>query len=233
LVLLRGDRGKRLALADGLRAIAQARPHADGAVVLMDGDTILSPGMLRKVLPLFRLEPAVGAVTTNEDGFVHGPPWLAEWISMRFGQRHRTMCSVALSEKLLCLTGRLSVFRASVATDPSFRAQVENDSIDHWLWGPFEMLSGDDKSTWFWLAANGHRMLYPPDAMVTTVEVVQGSALNRAFANLRRWSGNTLRNSARVIALGPRKLGLFPWWCTVDQRLCNWTALVGPAATLL
>ena len=148
--------GKRPALADGLRAIAQARPHADGAVVLMDGDTILSPGMLRKVLPLFRLEPAVGTVTTNEDGFVHGPPWFANGSRCGSGNDPDHVL-VALSEKLLCLTEHLSVFRASVATDPSF-AQVENDSIDHWLWGPFEMLSGDDKSTWYWLAAHGHRV---------------------------------------------------------------------------
>ncbi|MBX6315372.1 MAG: glycosyltransferase, partial [Isosphaeraceae bacterium] len=233
LVLLRGDQGKRRALADGLREIARGNPGRDGVVVLMDGDSIPSHGMLPKVLPLFRLPQTVGAVTTNEDGYVDGPAWFAEWISMRFGQRHRMMCSVSLSGKLLCLTGRLSVFRASVATDEDFRAQIENDAIDHWLWGRFDMLSGDDKSTWYWLAARGYRMLYVPDALVTTIEVVSGSALQRAYANLKRWSGNTLRNSARVIALGPRRLGLFAWWCTIDQRLGSWSALVGPTVMLM
>ena len=119
----------------------------------MDGDTIMGPEMLCRLLPIFRLPDPVSAVTTNEDALVHGPGWFAEWNLMRLGQRHRTMCSVALSGKVLCLTGRLSAFRGSVATHPGFRAQIENDFIDHWLWGRFDMLSGDDKSTWFWIAA--------------------------------------------------------------------------------
>lgn len=233
LVLLRGDNGKRLALDAGLREIARGGMGPDGVVVLMDGDTIMGPEMLRKVLPIFRLPDPVGAVTTNENGLVHGPGWFAEWISMRLGQRHRTMCSVALSGKVLCLTGRLSAFRSSIATNPSFISQIEHDSIDHWLWGKVDMLSGDDKSSWYWLAANRHRMLYIPDAMATTVEVVTGSALVRVHANLKRWSGNTLRNSDRVIALGPGTMGLIPWWSTVDQRICNWTALVGPVLSIL
>ncbi len=233
LVLLRGDNGKRPALNAGLSEIAGGGMGPDGVVVLMDGDTIMGPGLLRKVLPIFRLPDPVGAVTTNENGLVHGPGWFAEWISMRLGQRHRTMCSVSLSGKVLCLTGRLSAFRSSIATDPGFISQIEHDSIDHWLWGKVDMLSGDDKSSWYWLAANRHRMLYVPDAMATTVEVVSGSALVRTYANLKRWSGNTLRNSDRVIALGPRTMGLIPWWSTVDQRICIWTALVGPVLSIL
>jgi glycosyltransferase Alg8 len=46
--------------------------------------------------------------------------------------------------------------------------------------------------------------------------------------NLRRWSGNMLRNGARAIALGPRRTGFFIWWCIVDQRIAMWTTLVSP-----
>jgi glycosyltransferase Alg8 len=233
LVLLRDDSGKRPAIATALRKIAQDRPDPDGVVVFMDGDTLMQPGLLRKVLPIFRLQPDVGAVTTNEDGWAQGPRWFAEWISLRFGLRHRTMCSVALSGKLLCLTGRFSVFRASVATDPTFLGQIEHDSIHHWLWDSFDMLSGDDKSTWFWLAAHERRMLYVPDAMVTTLEVVSGSAVQRALANIRRWSGNSLRHSWRAFKLGPRRLGWFCWYSLLDQRLAIWTVLVGPLFALL
>jgi glycosyltransferase Alg8 len=143
------------------------------------------------------------------------------------------MCSVSLSGKLLCLTGRFSAFRASVAIDPSFRLQVEHDVIKHWLWGSFEMLSGDDKSTWYWLSAHEKRMLYVPDAMVTTFEVIQGSSVERALANVKRWSGNSVRHSWRAIKLGPRKLGFFPWWCLLDQRLTTVTVLFGPTVALL
>jgi glycosyltransferase Alg8 len=233
LILLRGDEGKRLALALGLRQIASRQPREDGVVVFMDADTLLQPGSIQRVLPLFRLTPSVAAVTTNETGLVQGPAWFAEWISLRFGLRHRTMCSAALSGMPLCLTGRFSVLRASVVTDPGFRALVASDVIGHWLWGPFEMLSGDDKSTWYWLAAQGLRMLYVPDAMVTTVEVVEGSGVRRALANIRRWSGNSWRHNWRALKLGPRKLGLFAWWTLLDQRLTMWTVLLGPCGALL
>jgi glycosyltransferase Alg8 len=143
------------------------------------------------------------------------------------------MCSISLSGKLLCLTGRFSVFRASVVADPTFRSQVEHDIINHWLWGSFEMLSGDDKSTWYWLAANGKRMLYVPDAMVTTFEVITGSSLKRANANIRRWSGNSVRHSWRAMMLGPNKLGWFAWWSLLDQRLTMLTVLFGPTVALL
>jgi glycosyltransferase Alg8 len=216
-----------------MEVIAEGNPLPDGAVVIMDADSIMERGALAKSLPLFRLQPTIAAVTTNERGRVKGPAWFAEWISLRFGLRHRTMCSISLSGKLLCLTGRLSIFRASIVADPTFRQQVEKDVIQHWLWGPFEMLSGDDKSTWYWLAKNGHRMLYVPDAMVTTIEVVSESSIRRALANIRRWSGNSLRHSWRAIELGPRKLGWFPWWSLCDQRLAMWTVLFGPTVALL
>lgn len=233
LGLLRAENGKRSAIANSLRAITQSNPLPDSAIVFLDGDTVLQPGFFQKVLPLFRLENRVDAVTTNEDGYVKGTGWFAEWISMRFGLRHRTMCSISLSGKLLCLTGRLSVFRGEIATNPSFLAQIEHDEIHHWLWGNFEMLSGDDKSTWFWLTRHGCRMLYVPDAMVTTIEVVPGTGMQRAIANIRRWSGNSMRHSWRAIRLGPRVVGAFPWWSLLDQRIAMFTVLFGPLVAIL
>ena len=50
-------------------------------------------------------------------------------------------------------------------------------------------------------------MTYVPDAKVYTVEVIDGPGMKRVIANLRRWSGNMLRNGARAIALGPRQVG--------------------------
>ena len=233
LVLARGDKGKRQALGTGMEEVARDNPREDGVVIILDGDTMFQPGLLKNVLPIFRLTPVVSAITTNEDGLVNGPSWFAEWTSLRFGLRHRSMCSISLSGKLLCLTGRFSAFRASVVTNPAFRKQVEHDVIHHWLWGSFEMLSGDDKSTWFWLAKNGHRMLYVPDAMVTTFEVVANSSVHRAMANVRRWSGNSVRHGWRAIMLGPKKLGWFPWWCLIDQRMTMVTVLFGPTVALM
>jgi mannuronan synthase len=233
LVVARGDSGKRSAIATGLRLLAEDNPRDDGVVLFMDGDTLMGRGLLGKLLPVFRVDPPVAAATTNEDALVQGPDWFAEWLSLRFGQRHWSMCSHSLSDRVLCLTGRLSAFRASIAKDPGFVNQIENDFIDHWLWGRYQLMSGDDKSTWYWIASRGERMLYVPDAMATTIEVVEGQAVKRALANLRRWSGNTLRFNGRAMALGPGKLGWFPWWCTVDQRLSVWTVQIGMAILLL
>ena len=41
-----------------------------------------------------------------------------------------------------------------------------------------------------------------------------------------------LRNGARAIALGPRQVNPFIWWCVVDQRIAMWTMLVGPITAI-
>jgi glycosyltransferase Alg8 len=41
-----------------------------------------------------------------------------------------------------------------------------------------------------------------------------------------------LRNGARVIALGPRRVPFFIWWCFVDQRIAMWTMLVNPTVAI-
>ena len=75
-------------------------------------------------------------------------------------------------------------------------------------------------------------MTYVPDATGVTIEVVDGSGYDRMKENLRRWSGNMLRNGARAIALGPWRMPFFIWWCCVDQRLAMWTTLVSPLLAL-
>ena len=50
--------------------------------------------------------------------------------------------------------------------------------------------------------------------------------------NLRRWSGNMLRNGQRAIRLGPTRMPLFIWWCCVDQRIAMWTMLFSPMLAL-
>jgi glycosyltransferase Alg8 len=229
LVLLRGTDGKRDALAKGLELLLDRGMDPDGVFVMMDGDTHLEPGALTKVLPLFRLTPTVYAVTTNEHARVDAPSWFCEWIHLRHGLRHLYNCSISLSDRLLCLTGRFSVFRAA-SLDRGFIDIVRDDTVDHWLWGRYKLLSGDDKSTWFYLLAQGRRLLYASDAAVVTHEVVSNRPLLRAYHNLRRWGGNMVRNSPRAISVGPARLGLFCWWCLIDQRVAIWTTLIGPTA---
>ena len=152
---------------------------------------------------------------------------------MRFAQRRLAMQSHALSGRVLTLTGRFSLFRGTHIVSREFIQLVERDMLDHWLWGEFRFLSGDDKSTWYALLRVGARMLYVPDAHGITIEVYEGSAVTRMTENLRRWSGNMLRNGSRAIALGPRRMPLFIWWCLIDQRLAMWTMLFGPLCAVV
>ena len=152
---------------------------------------------------------------------------------MRFAQRDLTMQSYALSDKVLTLTGRMSIFRGLHVLEPAFTQIIEQDHLTHWLWGDYRFLSGDDKSTWYYLLKQKADLFYIPDAVTVTIEYIQGSAVDRMKENLRRWSGNTLRNGARAIALGPQTVGYFIWWCLIDQRLTVWTMFVGHLITLL
>ncbi|TFH85898.1 alginate biosynthesis protein Alg8 [Billgrantia azerbaijanica] len=230
----KGD-GKRSAMAEVLRAISRRLPAPGALLVSMDGDIRLEPGTLARSLPFFHIQPGLGALTTNNSAIVTGGDATREWYDLRYAQRHLVMSSMSLSRRLLVLTGRYSVFRADLATHPDFIDLVENDQVSHWRFGRFKFLSGDDKSTWYWLLKNGWRMLYLPDVYVSGFEELPDR--KRFFASttdlMRRWYGNMLRTSNRAIALGPRPMGIFAWWSLVDQRLSMWTTLVGPTMVVL
>jgi mannuronan synthase len=226
--------GKRYAIGAALRAMRlSGTVNGNDAVVFMDGDSIWGPGILQKCTSLFFVDKDLQALTTDEEVIVHGPRWQEIWLRMRFAQRRIAMQSHALAGKVLTLTGRLSLFRAHHVIKPEFIMQVEEDYLDHWLWGRFRFLSGDDKSTWYYMLTQSAKMMYVPDALAITIEHVEGNGYERMVQNLRRWSGNMLRNGARCIALGPKKVGFFIWWCVVDQRLAMWTMLVSPVLAVL
>jgi glycosyltransferase Alg8 len=222
--------GKRKAMADGLRELARLNLPQNAVVGLMDGDSELTPGTLRRCLSFFRLFPKMGALTTDELPIVEGSYLFSEWFHLRLSQRHYQMCSVSLSQKVMCLTGRFSLFRAEAALHPTFADQLELDTLDDWLWGRFKFLSGDDKTTWYWLLRRGYDMLYIPDVIVYSIETISGSLMDRAYQNMRRWYGNMLRNSDRAIGLGPGKAGWFMWYCLLDQRISYWTTLITPGS---
>ncbi|MCC6304460.1 MAG: glycosyltransferase [Rhodobacteraceae bacterium] len=228
-VLIRQNQpGKRMAIGVVLRAIARSGVAPDDIVLFMDGDALLGPDVLARCLPLFAADPGLQALTTDEEVICQGPDWIASWLSLRFAQRRIAMQSHALAGRVLTLTGRMSMFRALNVIDHAFIRTIEADHLDHWLWGRFRFLSGDDKSSWFHLLRIGARMTYVPDATVYTIEIIREGGLSRMVQNFRRWSGNMLRNGSRAIALGPRAMPPFIWWCIVDQRIAMWTMMVAP-----
>ena len=203
-------------------------PSDDAVVAVIDGDTVLEPGMVNLCTPFFKMMPKMGALTTNEFCEVQGSHIMSEWHKLRFGQRHINMCSMALSNRVLTLTGRMSVFRASVVTHPDFIFDVQNDSIQHWRLGKFRFLTGDDKSSWFSVMKMGMDTFYVPDAAIRTVEHPPDNNFFRATKQLMfRWYGNNLRQNSRAVKLGPTKLGWFTYYVINDQRISMWTSLVG------
>lgn len=221
--------GKRDAMASALRALQRSNSAGEGIVILMDGDTVVSPGLLGKTCSFFTIMPDLAALTVNNTAEVRGGELTQAWYAMRFALRNLYMSSLSLSRRVLCLTGRFSVFRANVALDSAFIDRLQIDILNHWRLGKIPMLTGDDKSTWYHCLKGGWAMIYLPDTYVACLEELpKGGFLRASVSLMQRWFGNMLRNSDRAILLGPRRMGFFTWWCLVDQRLSMWTSLSGP-----
>lgn len=226
--------GKRDGLAYGFRAISRAMPDENAIIAVIDGDTILAEGVVKKTAPYFKLFPKMGGLTTNEFCKVQGSFLMSEWHKLRFAQRHINMCSMGLSMRVLTLTGRMSVFRANVVTHPDFIYDIENDALNHWRLGRFKFLTGDDKSSWYSLMRLGWDTVYVPDAVIVTVEHPPDSRFMIASRKLMfRWYGNNLRQNSRALRLGISHLGFFTWYVLLDQRISMWTSLLGPSIAIV
>jgi glycosyltransferase Alg8 len=165
---------------------------------------------------------------------VDGGPLITQWHKLRFAQRHLNMCSMALTRRVLTLTGRMSLFRATVVTDPEFIHDVGADSLQHWRLGRFRFLTGDDKSSWYSLMRQGWDTWYVPDAAIDTLESPPSESFIAATRQLMfRWYGNSLRQNSRAVGLGPRRLGPFCFYVLLDQRVSMWTSLLGLSAAII
>ena len=226
--------GKRDALAHGLRAIAAHQPRPNDTVSVIDGDSIVPDDLVERCACFFLIDPRLGALTTDEVCTVEGAEIFRQWYSLRFIQRQILMCSNGLAKRVLTLTGRMSMFRARLACDPSFIEAIEHDYVDHWRLGKIQMLTGDDKSSWFWFLSRGYYMYYVPDMAVETIEQPpHPNFVKSARVLMTRWFGNMLRTNGRALELGPNRIGYFTWWAILDQRVSMWTSLSGLSLALL
>lgn len=224
--------GKRDALARSLKLIGRQLPTSHDVVVVVDGDSCVPADLIARTAPFFS-DPKVGALTTDEAVDIPTPGLFRDWFQLRFDQRQVMMCSMGLSKRVLTLTGRMSVFRASLATAPSFIDMVRADFIDHWRLGRVNFLTGDDKSTWFWLMKEGYQMLYLPDVSSLSAETQpKPGFFESASVLMVRWFGNMLRTNGRALQLPPSRIGYFTWWSILDQRVSIWTTLSGPILAL-
>jgi glycosyltransferase Alg8 len=178
-------------------------------------------------------DPALGALTVDNRPLVSGTDLAREWYRLRMRERDLLMCSMSVSRRLLVLTGRFSLFRAEVALSHGFIAMVGQDAVYSWRLGRVGMLTGDDKSTWYYTLRQGWRMIYVPDHAVCCLEKLPRPEFVASTTSLmRRYFGNMARSNWRAIRLGPERLGLFTWWSLVDQRISPWTGLWGPVSAL-
>ncbi len=225
--------GKRDALAASLRILSRQCPTDNDIVVFVDGDSCPPEDVVEACAPFF-VDDGLGAVTTDEDCEISDSKLFRDWFNLRFTQRHMMMSSMGLSRRVLTLTGRLSIFRASLACNADFIESIQYDSLEHWRLGNVPFVTGDDKSTWFWLLKNGYEMAYLPDVRSVSMESQpKPGFVDSAVALMLRWFGNMLRTNGRALALGPRRIGLFTWWSLLDQRISMWTTLFGPVAVLM
>ena len=233
LVFQHQKEGKRIAMGHSMRAIARRYLKKDrdynSVTFFMDGDSYLEKGFFEKLLPHFAIDPNLGALTTNEAAFIRtNSGWYKDWFNLKFGQRHTLFQSHSLSKKVLTLTGRLSAYRTDLVVQEKFISRVENDIITTVMNGKFRFLMGDDKTTWFNLLESGWNMRYLPDVLCYSLESRDAEFLDLSRSLPYRWYGNTLRNSNRALALGPKRIkSFFIWWAILDQRISMWTSLVG------
>lgn len=231
--LKQSNKGKRDAMERGLALFARDNPPPGAIVALMDGDTLIPEGTFDRTVPFLAADLELGALTTDNVPLVAGRPVVREWYRLRMRTRHELMSSLSLSRRVLVLTGRFSLFRAEIALAPGFIAAVGHDSSYHWRLGRIGMLTGDDKSTWFWTLRSGWKMLYVPDVAVCCLEKSPRQGFyDSTVALMIRYFGNMTRNNTRAVQLGPRRIGYFTWLALVDQRLSPWTSLWGPASAV-
>ncbi len=231
--------GKRDGLAVAFRTLTSDYAKLQNSIVaLVDGDSVLTSGSIKKCAQLFALNTDLGALTTNEECLLtpgrFSDRLYLRWYTLRFAQRDTYMSSLALSKRVLTLTGRMSVYRGEIFWDREFVETVQHDYIEHWRLGWFRFLTGDDKSTWYYLLKNGWEMTYVPDVMVYTLESPpHPNFLKGATMLMHRWFGNSLRATYRAMRVPRRIIGPFIWYAIRDQRVTMWTGLYGMLAALL
>lgn len=220
--------GKRDAIARSLRLLQREAPTSRDIMLFVDGDSAVPADIVERSAPFFT-SGRMGAVTTDETVEIPDAWLFRQWFDLRFMQRQMMMSSMAYGNRVLTLTGRMSIFRADLTVNPAFIAQVQSDYIDHWRLGRINFLTGDDKSTWFWLLCHGFETGYLPDTRCVAYESQPlPGFVESAVALMKRWFGNMLRTNGRALALGPRRIGFFTWWSILDQRISIWTTLFGP-----
>lgn len=211
LLLVRQDGAARNgALAAGLRAVVRTMPAEDAAVVVVEGRSLLPPGILARSLPFLALFPEIDGVTTDETVLTDGGALVRDWLTLRAAQRDRLLASLALSRRTISAAGGFAVLRAQVLTSPEAIRAVEKHGLDDGLRRP---------------------MIYLPDVRIALVEHEPRHGFVAAtVARMRRCCRAMRGIEGRGLAAGPGEVGRFVWWWLATRPVAAWTV---PAALLV
>jgi hyaluronan synthase len=179
-------RGKRAALADGIKAAT------GDIVVLTDSDTIWQERLLPHLIVPFR-DRRVGGVGTRQNVLETGT--LAQrlfdiHLDSRYLEEIKFLA--AAGDALTCLSGRTAAYRRSVVLP------LLDDLVNETFWGK-PCISGDDKCLTNLVQAQGWRTRYQENARVYTPGVpAMGSFLKQRL----RWTRNSWRADLRAMYEG-------------------------------
>jgi hypothetical protein len=174
VILRQNQPGKRMAIGLILRGMSRHGVEPDDLVIFMDGDAVYGGDVLEKTLSMFGADPELQALTTDEEVMCFGPEWIASLAADALCPAPLAMQSHAVSNRVLTLTGRFSVFRAATS---STRSSSARSRPTIWTTG-FGAGSGSCRATTSRpgiTCSSAAKMTYVPDATVYTIEVIKGS----------------------------------------------------------
>lgn len=182
-LIITKKQGKRSALADGIVA------SKSDIVALVDSDTVWSSDIKTYLLGPFS-DPKVGGVVTRQD--VLHPDTLARKIfKIHLDNRYLNEFPflAAVSDALICLSGRTAVYRREAIISEL------NNLVKEKFMGKY-VISGDDKTLTHLVQAKGWKTRFLRDVKVFTPGMAKLSSL---IKQQLRWTRNGLRSDIKVI----------------------------------
>lgn len=238
-------------------------PVAETGLLVLDGDSEIpreftSEFLVRIFAPLSLIRKVV-ATTIHNLAFVHSDSIgkIAE-VLMRFIRRFW-----AMSASPNVLTGRCSAYHGTIAANPEFQRLLISDLINHQkeekgilegdpLLAPgrlivrifglaalvsqqiFFTLTGDDKSTIWFVLKEGYDIVFNPDLYVVChediphkIEWLPDIWCFQLPALAIRYCRNTMNNHARLLSLGIKRLTIPRYVSIMIDRFTFWTAILG------
>lgn len=227
--------GKREALADTLNIVKASIPNGPKEfVLLMDGDTILTPEAILRSIGEMQKNAQTGAICVNEVPLVKGTKLFVAWRWLRSIQRNQIMSSFALSRRVLVLTGRFAMYRSDILLRPEFINRIRKDYIIH-KDTYISLLTGDDKTTWLEVLRRGFDVCYLPDVFIYPIEEQkeEDSFVKETIALTTRYSGNMARANLHPDAWRGAAGKLHFKYGLLDQRVSMWTSLLTPVVLVV